>query len=283
MQNKEGGKSRLKRKEAVKFLGLDPKVFDNFFRTAGEFEPLPRRNNRGPFYFNKRRLAKWKQSFKSRAFSLTKDDYARCVDFALAMHFRGYVLSDWGTGRQREFGQKVSNWVKGQLGEIGVKYFCKKELGLDIELDFDMHDKIVPQDVLSITENGATREPMNKIGIKASKPKSAYLVLSPNEVELDDRKSDVYIFTRVALPDDHLLRIAAEEVKKLVKDQQHFQLYEKFIPSFQPISVEIAGFAYIDELEIVEEIPGQEFTGYRYVKRSGELRRNISGWKEVFK
>jgi len=274
--------SRLTRREAIEFLKLDEKVFDNFFRSAREFEPLPRPNNRGRFYFNQKLLMEWKKDYESRLFTLTKQDYAKCVDFALAMHFRGYVLSDWGTGRQREFGQKISNWVKGQLGEIGLKYFCNERLGIDIELDFDMHDKIVPQDVLSIIENGKKRKPSNKIGVKASKPKSAFLVLSPNEVELDERKSDVYIFTRVALPDDHLLRIGSNEIKKLVEGQKHYELYEKFIPSFSPIQVEVCGFAQINDLEVVTGIPGQEFDSNRYVKKSGHLNRKLEDWKKVF-
>jgi len=272
----------LTRNEAIAFLGLDSKVFDNFFRVAGEFDALPRQGNRGFFYFDKEKLGEWKKNYDSRAFTLEIEDYAKCVDFALAMHFRGYVLSDWGTGRQREFGQKISNWVRGQLGEIGVQYFCKKMLEMDIKLDFDMHEEIVPQDVLSISQKGKTREPKKKIAVKSSKPKSAYLVLSPNEVELESRKSDVYIFTRVDLPDDHLLRIAREEIRELVKNQQHYKMYEKMIPTFEPISVQVAGFAYINDLETVEEIPGQEFEGERYVKRSGELRRDIEEWKKVF-
>jgi hypothetical protein len=272
----------LTRTEAIQYLSLDPKVFDNFFRVAGEFEPLPREGDRGFFYFDKGKLDEWKKNYDSRTFTLEREDYAKCIDFALAMHFRGYVLSDWGTGRQREFGQKMSNWVRGQLGEIGVQYFCQNMLGLDIKLDFDMHEEIVPQDVLSIAQNGETREPKKKIAVKSSKPKSAYLVLSPNEVELDNRKSDVYIFSRVDLPDDHLLRIGVNEIRELVRNQQHYELYEKMIPAFEPISVEVAGFAYIDDLETVEEIPGQKFDGERYVKKSGELRRDIEGWKKVF-
>ena len=272
---------KLSKKEAVKFSGLNPKVFENFFRNAGEFNPLPRAHNRGWFYFDREELEDWKNRYESRIFTLSGDDYARCVDFALAMHFRGYVLSDWGTGRQREFGQKLSNWVRGQLGEIGFKYFCRDRLGLEIELDFDMHDEIVPQDVLSITKNGVAKKPVNKIGIKASKPKSSFLVLSPNEVELEERLSDIYVFTRVDLPDDHLLRIAHKEIRELVKNQQHYHLYEKFIPRFQNINVEVAGFAYKNDLDIVDEIPGQAFDGRRYVKRSGELRRSLEDWIEA--
>lgn len=272
----------LTRKEAIAFLELDEKVFDNFFRSAGEFSPLPRERNRGRFQFEEETLAEWKRNYESRRFSLTRKDYAKCIDFSLAMHFRGYVLSDWGTGRQREFGQKVSNWVRGQLGEIGVQYLARERLNLDVELDFDMHDEVVPQDVLSIIENGIRREPAHDIAIKASKPKSAFLVLSQNEIERNERRSEIYIFTRVDLPDDHLLRVGAEEVRGLVQDQQHYQLYESLIPVLEPIPVEIAGFAYIDELETVEEIPGQRFEGVRYVKKTGELHRHVDEWREVF-
>ena len=115
-----------------------------------------------------------------------------------------------------------------------------------------------------------------------SKPKSAYLVLSLEEVELPRRKSDVYVFTRVNLPDDHLLRISVKEIKELVRDQKHYKTYEKLIPGFEPISAEIAGFAYKKDLEKVSEIPGQEFDGKRYVKKSGELRRDIQEWRRVF-
>lgn len=272
----------LSRTDAIKFLGLDEKLFDNFFRAAEEFSPLPRAGNRGRFYFDENELKEWKKSYASRTFPLSLKEYTKCLDFALAIHFRGYVTSDWGTGRQREFGQKISNWVRGQLGELAIKRFCKKELGLEVELDFEMHDEIVPQDVISITKNGAKYAPKNKIAIKASKPKSAYLILSLDEVEMPGRKSDVYIFTRVNLPDDHLLRISVKEIKELVKGQKHYKAYEKMIPAFEPISVEIAGFAYKKDLGKVTEIPGQEFDGERYVRKSGELRRDIREWKRVF-
>ncbi len=51
-------------------------------------------------------------------------------------------MSDWGTARQREFGQKITNWVKGQLAEVAVKKFFKKEFNVDVELDFRIYDEI---------------------------------------------------------------------------------------------------------------------------------------------
>jgi len=274
---------KLNRREAIEFTGLDGKVFNNYFKNAREFSPLPRPNNRGWYYFRQDELARWKEAYENRIFRLTRDDYAECLDFSLAMHFRSYVTSDWGTGRQREFGQKVSNWVRGQLGEIGFRYFCREKLGFEVELDFDMHDEIVPQDIIAITRNGRSETPRNNIGIKASKIKSSYLVLSANEVERDERRSDVYVFTRVDLPDDHLLRIAPKEIRNLVRNQRHFELYQADIPDFTPIHVEVAGFSYIDDLEVVTSIPGQDFGSERYVKRTGDLRRSLDEWQEAIR
>ena len=131
----------LSKKEAVAFLELDEKTFDNYFKNALEFPCMDRNGGRGRFYFDKDTLKEWKDALKWRTVELDKDDYALCLDFALAQHFRNYVQSDFGTGRQREFGQKITNWVKGQLGEVAVKKFFEREFGIKVELDFDIHKK----------------------------------------------------------------------------------------------------------------------------------------------
>jgi len=120
----------LNKRAAIAFLGIDEKTFDNYFKNAREFPSLDRNNGRGRFLFDEDTLRKWKEDFQRRTVSLTNEDYSLALDFALAMHFRSYVQSDFGTGRQREFGQKITNWVKGQLGEIAVKKFLKREFNL---------------------------------------------------------------------------------------------------------------------------------------------------------
>lgn len=268
----------LTKKEAVEFLGLDEKTFDNYFKYAGEFCSLERKNGKGRFLFDEEELRNWLDSYKRRTVALTLDDYMLCLDFALAQHFRGYVLSDWGTARQREFGQKITNWVKGQLAEVAVKKFFKKEFDVDVELDFSIHDEIVPQDIIGVIENGKTRRPKIGIGIKSSKPKSAYLVLGENEIILPERMSDIYIFCRPDMPDDHLLRITREEIIKVVKNQPHYPTYKNQIPSFNDMTCEVAGYCGKSELEKVTSIPGQEFDGIRYVKKSGLLHRSKEDW-----
>lgn len=273
----------LTKNEAVQFLGLNEKMFENYFRNAGEFACLPRPNNRGRLLFEESELRDWLEAYKRRIVELTSEDYVLCLDFALAQHFRGYVLSDWGTGRQREFGQKITNWVKGQLAEVAVKQFLKRELGAEVELDFALHKQIVPQDIISIVEKGEKRKPSLGVGIKSSKPKSAYLVLSENEVVLPERRSDVYIFCRPDMPDDHLLRLTREQIIEAVKDQPHYHVYKEQIPYFENIYCEVAGWCGVNELEKVTEIAGQKFDGIRFVKKSGHLHRDKKSWEELLK
>ena len=269
----------LTRIESAKFLGLNEKTFENYFKNAGEFTCLKRPNNRGRYYFDEGELKKWLSGYKWRDIELNIEDYSLCLDFALAQHFRGYVLSDWGTARQREFGQKITNWVKGQLAEIAVKKFFKKEFDIEVELDFRIYNEIVPQDIIYILENGKKREPKIGVGIKSSKPKSAFLVLSENEVLLPERKSDVYIFCRPDIPDDHLLRLTRDRIIETIKNKQHYPTYKDKIPYFENMFCEVAGWCWINELEKKDEIPGQKFDGPRFVKKSGLLHRGREDWK----
>lgn len=271
----------LTKRQAIEYSGLDDKTFDNYFRNAGEFDCIKRTKDKGRFLFDKEELSKWKKDLKWRTIELTLEDYTLCLDFALAQHFRGYVLSDWGTARQREFGQKITNWVKGQLAEVAVKKFFKNEFDVDVELDFRIYDEIVPQDIIGVFKKGKIYIPDIGIGIKSSKPKSAFLVLGQNEIELPERRSDIYIFCRPDIPDDHLLRLTRERIIEVVKNQPHFDDYKNDIPKFQNMTCEIAGFCSIKELEKVNSIPGQEFDGTRYVKKSGLLHRRHDEWRAL--
>lgn len=274
-------KETLTKTEAINFLGLDEKVFENYFKNADEFCCLERDNGRGRYFFDKETLEKWKGDYLLRTINLNLKDYSQCLDFALAQHFRGYVLSDWGTARQREFGQKITNWVKGQLAEVAVKKYLAKEFNIDVELDFNIYSEIVPQDIIGVRKNGKLRKPKIGLGIKSSKPKSAYLILSQNEIEIPSRRSDVYIFCRPEIPDDHLLRLTREKIIEMVKNQTHYSQYKDQIPYFEDMYCEVAGFCNIEELEKVRAIPGQEFDGIRYVKKTGELHRRRDDWKSL--
>lgn len=272
----------LSKKEALVFTGLDKKFFDNYL-SANEFACLSRNGGRGRFYFDQDVLKEWMKKREWKTVDLTKDDYALCLDFALAQHFRSYVTSDFGTGRQREFGQKITNWVKGQLGELAVQKFLKNKFNVGVELDFEIHDDIVPQDIIRVKEKGKTRNPKIGVGIKSSKPKNVFLVLGENEIHIPERRSDVYIFCRPDIPDDHILRIAKIAVQKIVEGKPHYNSYKEHMPDFANIPCEVVGWCRYTDLEEVKEIPGQIFDGVRFVKASGKLKSSPDDWEQLVK
>ena len=63
-----------------------------------------------------------------------------------------------------------------------------------------------------------------------------WLIVNKKEVEDDIRSSDVYIFSRVGLYLDHLIRI--------FKDSKVFSGLSEIIPPFKPIEAEVCGFVF---------------------------------------
>jgi hypothetical protein len=64
----------LNRKEAIIFLNLDEKVFNNYFMFADEFQCLPRDRVKR-YYFYRRNLAEWKEQYEWRTIQLNFQDY----------------------------------------------------------------------------------------------------------------------------------------------------------------------------------------------------------------
>ena len=239
-------------------------------------------------YFSKAALDEWVEKRRQRTMDLGKADYAKCFDFALAMYYRGYTAVDWGTARKREAGQGITNWIRGQLGEIAVQKFLSQKFGIDVELDFDLHDAIVPQDIIGVKEGRTTREPHLKVGIKATKFRNSFLILSAADVEPTNRKSDVYILTRINLPDDHMLRISKPELDRLLQNEKYFSSYRSKLLAFEPIPCEVVGFSYIRELEreenqerLAQILGTRSVSGYRYIKAAGNMRHSNQDWQAL--
>ena len=271
----------LPRKEAAAYAGMTV----NFLLDSGEINPV-RIGSR--LLFRKNELDEWKRNRSERTYELGISEYAKCLDFALAMHYRGYTPVDWGTSRRREAGQTIANWTRGQLGEIAVQRFLKDKFDTIVELDFELHGAIVPHDIIGVVEHGATRPPRLNVAIKATKFRNSYLILGASEVELPARRSDVYVLTRVDLPDDHLMRISKATLSELLKGQTHSRTYLDKVLDFQLVKCEVVGFCNVDELVRVEDkaklariLGTQNVSGYRYVRTSGQLHSKREEWDTV--
>ncbi len=275
----------LTKKEAIAFLSISEKEFNNYFQSGKEFTGF---KERGRWKFHKSELEKWKSLKESRIVNLTLSEYEKCFEFALKMAYSGKASHGSGIRGVRSEVQMADDFILGILAEHGVKKFLKERFNTEIKLDMEVHpDHITPQDFDGIKENGEWHDAKIGVAVKSSKWKNCWNIIPPIEYENDIRKSDVYIFVRVGLPSDHLFRILREHsffknVKDFLEKSEGFRK----IKELKEIPIWITGFSYHEELEKVTKIPGQEFSGnpnYRYVKCVGEMHNSDSEWDEFIK
>ena len=268
----------LSKKEAVNFLGIPEKYFDNYFKNSNEIKGF-KDNNR--WYFNKQDLIDWDNLRKERTVFLSLKEYEKCFEFAIKMAYASKASHGTGIRGVRSEVQMADDFILGILAEHGIKKFLKEKFNKIIELDMEIHpDHITPQDFDGIYEDGKLRDVKIGVAVKSSKMKSCYNIVPEIEYENTDRKSDVYIFDRVGLPSDHLFRILRDHsffknVKEYLEKSDQFRK----IKQLKDIPIWICGFSYYNELEKATEIPGQKFSkGYRYVKSVGDMHNTDSDW-----
>jgi|GEM_PF-1106481 len=195
----------LNRKEAISFLGIPEKNFDNYVKSSKEISHYKRSRR---YYFKKNELARWKNLKKNRTVFLTLKEYQKCFVLAIQMAYTKKSSAGTGIRGVRSEMQIADDWILGILAEFALQKFVKDNYNKKIELDTEPHPKegITAQDVVTIDG----RLPKLKVGMKASKEKNCWIVLDALEYENKKRMSDVYIFARVGLPSDHLFRILRE-------------------------------------------------------------------------
>jgi hypothetical protein len=277
--------NKLTRKEAIEFLSITDKEFDNYFKSGKEFNGHKEKNR---WMFNKSEISKWKTMRDSRIVSLSLKEYQECFEFALKMSYSGKATRGTGIRGVRSEVQMADDFILGILAEFGVKKFLNEKFNTDIKLDMEVHpEHITPQDFDGVKENGKYRQVKIGVAVKSSKWKSCWNIIPPVEYENKDRKSDVYLFVRVGLPSDHLFRILRnhsffKKVNKFLDKNTKFNS----IDALDEIPIWIAGYSNHKELDKVTEIPNQTFSGnpnYRYVKEVGKMRNKDSDWKKLIK
>lgn len=270
----------LTRKEAVSFLKIPEKHFENYFKICGEIRGIKQGNR---WEFDPNDLTQWAESRDYGTVKLSLAEYQECFEFAIKMAYSTNSRHGTGIRGQRSEVQMADDFILGILAEKGFARFMKERHGIEVGLDMEVHpEKITPQDIVSILQDGRNRPPKLKIGIKSSKLKNCFNIIDPLEYENSDRKSDVYIFARVDLPSDHLFRILRDHsffktVREFLEKNENFRK----IGTLDFISVWICGFSYNGEFDKVNEIPNQKFEGARYVKKVGEMHHTAEDWKEL--
>ena len=269
----------LSRKEAIEFLEIPEKHFDNYFKFSKEIpsEKLPN----GRWAFKKTDLIEWRKIKATRTFYLTMDEYVQCFEFAIKMAYSGGSRHGSGIRGTRSEVQMADDFILGILAEHGIKKFLLEKYNMEIGLDMEVHPaEITPQDIISVNTHEGLRPPNLDIAVKSSKIKSCFNILPGNEYEDPARKSDAYIFARVDLPSDHLFRILkTHSFFAKVANELEGDAISRKIDDLSEIGVWICGFNYHGEFDKVTEIPGQAFSnGYRYVKSVSKMHNSDEAW-----
>lgn len=268
----------LTKVQAIQYLGISQKQFDNYFSYSGEIKGY---KSKGRWYFRKATLDKWNNLRKARTVSLNLMEYEKCFEFAIKMAYSGGSSHGTGIRGARSEVQVADDFILGILAEHGLQKFLKDKFNCRVKLDMKVHpDHITPQDIIKVrVEKNKWRDPKLCVAVKSSKMKSCYNVIDPLEYENLNRRSDVYIFARVDLPSDHLFRILREHsFFKKVKD--YLDVHHRFqkIEELNKIGVWICGYSKHRSFKKVTEIPGQKFELYRYVKNVAGMKNSDADW-----
>ena len=216
------------------------------------------------------------QRFIPNRVEINKNEYAEmCVNALKAVS--NIAATDYGTSRQRDFGQLWADMIRGYLGEIAFVKFLKNKWGIEADLchekgslndylPLDIHEVRIPPENL--------RKPKINISIKTTKWNGIWLDIPGDQFS----HSDVHVFVKVGVGRDHLFSFfkeidvfdkilkIGEEVGSLDTDDSNKLL--NTIPSFSPINAYICGFA-------------DKSGHYEVLSYSGKMGRKnytIEGW-----
>lgn len=139
---------------------------------------------------------------ESRIAPLSQTDYLRALVVGLPLIYN-YRSTDFGTTRQRDFGQMLGDAMRGALGEIAFAKLWKRTTGREIYLDARRLslEEALESDVLYLQKDGTLEETL-KISIKTTKFGGVWLDVPYAQVG----HSDVFVLMKLAIPPDHLLR-----------------------------------------------------------------------------
>ena len=255
----------LAARKASEYLSLDLKAVENYIKVS---EEMPHTLFGRSKKVHKSDLDAWKAYYDDTTVILDQDSYYTALRFSLSKFYSGAPRANFATSTQREAGKYLSDHITGFLGEVAFQKFMQDKFDIQIRLDDNVDGLVRSQDIVAVSRRrGVENQPSFKLSVKTSKMKNVWLIVGKNEIELDDRKSDYYIFVRVCLEPDHIVRLirfnpAVEAIKEIIP------------PEETHVRSQLCGFVEVDGLSGPVTNVGSLPISPSYIKKSGELRRD---------
>jgi hypothetical protein len=191
---------------------------------------------------------------------LSEEDYKRALYRAFRLLVLAHIaMTDFGSSRQRDFGQRWTDFTRGFLGEIGIEKFFSQKLGIAIKLEekeIGNVERFLPSDITKIKKLGMWRDVKTDVSIKTSKLGSMWL-----DIGTQIAHSDAFIFIKISLTVDHLIHFfksngflkmlvdMAKGLKEIENSAEEFKKLCDRIPDLKPFAAYIPGFAWDKDME----------------------------------
>jgi len=185
---------------------------------------------------------------------IDKDGYTEmCIDALKTISVQ--VLTDFGTSRQRDFGQAWADTIRGYLGEYALTKFLKKEFNVQTRLAHQrgIAETFYDSDISEVFHNGEWRKPNINIGVKTTKFNGLWLDIAKGQFV----KSNIHVQVKIGGGSTHLfsffkeLSVFKDKILKVGLEGNHLTQKESEqiwgdIPKFRNIPAYITGFAIRD-------------------------------------
>ena len=133
--------------EAGEFLGIPKKYLENYVKIGNEINQVKIGRRK---LLSKSELETWQKQKEFNTVKLNREDYIKCLEFAINSFYAYRSTSDFGTSQQRDASKFISNFVIGKLGEIAVSKFLVSNFNVLVKLDFELRDAVVGQDITEL-------------------------------------------------------------------------------------------------------------------------------------
>ena len=187
-------------------------------------------------------------------------------------------MTDFGTSRQRDFGQAWADKTRGYLGEAAVVLFLKKYFNVETRLAHQQGnpEDFYDSDIAEIKDGNSFRSPKVFVGIKTTKFNGVWLDIAKEQflkshyhvqVKIGGGTSHLFsFFKEIGVFEDHILKVGLDE--KFLTQKEADDIYND-IPDFKPIPGYITGFAVREE----------EDGGFKYAGNKGIKNYTINSFK----
>lgn len=186
--------------------------------------------------------------------------------------------TDFGSSRQRDFGQLWADMTRGYLGEYAFKVFLENKFLISCQLDHEIGrlEDYLPTDIHNIKKSGDSwRKPKLSIGVKAAKWNGIWFDIPGDQFS----HSDIHVLVKVGTGRDHLfaffkqLSVFKDKVLKRGEDlgciskETSAEMFSR-LPDFNPIPAYVCGF--------VKKSDDHALLSYQGKK--GNKHYTIAGW-----